>query len=303
MRFITFVLLCMAATDASAWSIGQLAHRWSEDQQTFYATITVPNASVRYTLGNTFDGATQINRIFVDFHGASLVTARKIRRQIPIGQGHVVSVRIGAYEMNTVRLVVDVRSPGRFYVEKSDDKHLTLVIPSAMSQLASAAAITPAQVAPKVIEPKPLPKAPAVSVPVTAPQSGNSLPQAFAAKPIPLASKPLEAVTSPAPPKADGQKTPDVKAPAMIAAAPKAAAGPRAVGYGQLVVRTIPLEVEVYVNGQYRGLTPFVDPKVPAGTYTLGLRKDNFERVEKEVEILPDQTGLLIEILPLAAGN
>ncbi|MDD1694744.1 MAG: PEGA domain-containing protein [Methanoregula sp.] len=57
-------------------------------------------------------------------------------------------------------------------------------------------------------------------------------------------------------------------------------------GNGTLHVSTVPAGAEVYLDGEYRSLTPSLIGPVPAGHHTLEFKKSGYESVESPVTIV-----------------
>jgi hypothetical protein len=124
--------------------------------------------------------------------------------------------------------------------------------------------------------------------------------------PAPVASAPAkEPVKAPAPEPAKpaapaapaptpAQQTP---APApVVVAEPPAPEPPPPPTTGNLSIQTKPVDAEVYVDGQLKGLTPLMVYDMPIGTYTIEIRKDSYKSFKKSVEIVGGQTETLKNI-------
>lgn len=59
---------------------------------------------------------------------------------------------------------------------------------------------------------------------------------------------------------------------------------------GKLSVKTVPDRVAIYLNGQFKGYSPKVIPKLPSGTYALRLVKNGYMDFDASVKIEPEKT-------------
>jgi hypothetical protein len=63
------------------------------------------------------------------------------------------------------------------------------------------------------------------------------------------------------------------------------AAPPQPDGTGSIEVTTVPPGAELWLDGEYRGLTPAAIPGVPAGRHTVGLRMNGYESLTYPVTV------------------
>ena len=80
------------------------------------------------------------------------------------------------------------------------------------------------------------------------------------------------------------------------------AAAPKAVASGKLSITTIPLGVEVFVDGQSRGKTPMAPVTLPAGNHSLELRIPSYKTVKQGVAIIAGQQKSLMEMMLIGVG-
>ncbi|HEY2434254.1 MAG TPA: PEGA domain-containing protein [Vicinamibacterales bacterium] len=123
-----------------------------------------------------------------------------------------------------------------------------------------------------------------------------------------------EKVTPPAPPRPDAGAAPESKAPvrpietkppAPVEAAPPAKAAPVAsVKKGQLVVRSLPTNAGVTVNGKWRGRTPITIDDLNFGDYTIRVVQPGYRVMRDEFSLsahAPSRTVTAhLERVPLA---
>ncbi|MFC1851438.1 PEGA domain-containing protein [candidate division CSSED10-310 bacterium] len=53
-----------------------------------------------------------------------------------------------------------------------------------------------------------------------------------------------------------------------------------------LMVNSDPAQADIYINGQLRGTTPFIDDQIPTGTHKLEVRKTGFTTWEETISVL-----------------
>ncbi|AWN23638.1 hypothetical protein DKM44_10685 [Deinococcus irradiatisoli] len=147
------------------------------------------------------------------------------------------------------------------------------------------ALLVPEQRAAQLLTPQPQPVQPAQSASFNLPEVsgytqlfivGSLQPLTFGplGSGVEAASKALSAATADAPPNSWNVTTQVYR-----------------VGqYGALKVVSDPPDVNVYVNGSYRGTTPLVLGAVPAGNVTLRLERPGFEPLSRTVAVVADQT-------------
>lgn len=63
--------------------------------------------------------------------------------------------------------------------------------------------------------------------------------------------------------------------------------------FGKLAVKTVPTGVEVRLDGQSRGTTPFELDELPSGTYHLTLTKDFYQTIDQDIVI---EDGLSLDL-------
>ena len=62
------------------------------------------------------------------------------------------------------------------------------------------------------------------------------------------------------------------------------------VDSGVLAVQSSPSSAQVYVNGEFKGITPFTFNNMPVGTYNVVVKKDGFNDFKREVTIIVGRT-------------
>jgi len=121
--------------------------------------------------------------------------------------------------------------------------------------------------------------------------SGKKKP-APAPAPVPVASEPARApepAPAPLPVAAAPVETP---APAEPAPAPVVEEAPPPIPTsGNISVQSSPLDAEVAVDGEVRGLTPVMLYDVPVGSYTLTIHKQGFKSVSRSVDVEGGKTA------------
>lgn len=130
---------------------------------------------------------------------------------------------------------------------------------------------------------------------------GKKETKAPAAAPAASAAVAKEPVKTPAPEPAQPAQAPAQQAPAqptpapapVVVAEPPAPEPPPPPTTGNLSIQTRPVDAEVYVDGQPKGLTPLMVYDMPIGTYTVEIRKDSYKSLKKTVEIVGGQTETL----------
>jgi hypothetical protein len=105
----------------------------------------------------------------------------------------------------------------------------------------------------------------------------------------PAAPVPAKPANTPASPAQPAPQTPAKPAPVVVAQ-PPAPEPPPPPTTGNISIQTKPVDAEVYVDGQLKGLTPLMVYDMPIGTYTVEIRKDNYKSYKKTVEITGGQT-------------
>lgn len=73
--------------------------------------------------------------------------------------------------------------------------------------------------------------------------------------------------------------------------------------YGRLQIKSNPAGAEVYIDGQYVGVTPLVRDRLAAGRHSIRATKDGYMEVLREVELRPDGNELLFLNLPLQLAS
>jgi TonB family protein len=114
-------------------------------------------------------------------------------------------------------------------------------------------------------------------------------------------SAPAPVVTAPEPKAPEPvPETPAAPAPAAPvetpAPAPVVEEVPPAPVNGNISVQTSPVDAEVSIDGQVKGLSPVMVYDIPAGTYTVEIHKKGFKSVSRQVEVVAGRTTSLEDV-------
>jgi|GEM_PF-6713570 len=124
--------------------------------------------------------------------------------------------------------------------------------------------------------------------------SGSKKQPAPKSAPAPVVAAPEQKAPEPVP------ETPAVPAPTAPvetpAPAPVVEEVPPAPVNGNISVQTSPVDAEVSIDGQVKGLSPVMVYDIPAGTYTVEIRKKGFKSVSRQVEVTPGRTTSLEDV-------
>jgi hypothetical protein len=114
---------------------------------------------------------------------------------------------------------------------------------------------------------------------------------------VPEPSKPATpAPAQPAPAPAPVQQAPTPAPAPVVQEQPKAPEPPPPPTTGNISIQAKPVDAEVYVDGQLKGLTPLMVYDMPIGTYTLEIRKESYRSYKKTIEIVGGQTETIKDV-------